>query len=76
MSRIWNDKIKMELEHRDIVIFEQSLSCLKKQISKSARLERQNFGAGAFTELEKYIEHLERRIGAAYDYETTISVQD
>ena len=56
---------KMELNERDINIFRLSLKKFKKEISKAARLERAHLGAGQMSELEEYVEHLERRVDAS-----------
>jgi hypothetical protein len=63
----WSDSINMSLSHRDIEIFKHSLELLRKKIAKSASVERSHFGAGSLTELEEYIEHLQRCIDAALE---------
>jgi hypothetical protein len=63
----WNNDISMTLYHRDIEIFKHSIELLRKKIAKSASMERDHFGAGNLTELEEYIEGLQRLIDAALE---------
>lgn len=52
---------------RDFIIFQANLKDGLKKISKLAEKERQHFGNGNFSELEDYMEHLERKISAALE---------
>ena len=63
----WNDSINMSLDHRAIETFKVSLEMLRVKIAKSATVERRHFGVGNLTELEEYIEHLQRCIDAALE---------
>ena len=69
----WNDNINMSLGHRDVEIFKHSIELLRKKIAKSASVERDHFGAGNLTELEEYIEHLQRCIDAALENQTMVT---
>jgi hypothetical protein len=55
------------LTRRDFIIFQEALKNDLKKISKLADKERQHFGSGNFSELEDYIEHLQRKVGAILD---------
>lgn len=63
----------MILNEREIKIFRAALEPYKKKIAKSAHIERTVLHAvAAFSELEDYIEHIERRIDAALSKEELV----
>lgn len=68
----WNPDIKMEISHREISILSHGLTLFLKSIRKSAQLERRHLGEGAFSELEEYCEHLDRKLCAALDNFTVV----
>lgn len=58
---------------RDFLIFKRALENDLKKISKLASQERQHFGAGNFSELEDYIEHLQRKVDATLEPEMVLT---
>jgi hypothetical protein len=63
----WNPEIKMELEHRGVVILRAALPALIKTLKKGAREESQLLGAGVHDEAIKYCTWLYRECDIALE---------
>ena len=64
---------KNGFNRRDFIIFQTALKDSLKKISKLASKERQHFGSGNFSELEDYLEHLQRKVDAALEPEMILT---
>jgi hypothetical protein len=65
VSKQWNPEIKMELEHRGVVILKAALPALIKTLRKGAKSESQLFGTSVHYEAIDYCEHLQRLCDSA-----------